>query len=105
MVELAKRPDEDLVETPDAYDCHISTRLRRRWQARHESVIDVFEVFFHLHEFLGTGGAPNQALFDGVEALLSDIGSWEDVTFPTMQQAIAKWKAEAEPNMADAGDV
>ena len=101
-LELARGPDEHLVETPDGYGCHISARFRRRWRDRHESVVDVFEVFFHLHEFLRIGGAPNNALLDSVEAFLSDVGYWEDVTFPTMRQAVANWKAQAEPSEAHA---
>ena len=104
MLELTKGPDEDLFETPDEYDYHISERFRRRWQARHDFGVDVFEIFFHLHEFLGIGGGPNKALLDGAETFLSEVGSWEDVTFPTMQHAITNWKARAEPNKTHEGD-
>jgi len=97
-VEFRRGPEEALVETPDRYEAHIAERFRRRWQNRHERIADTFEIFFHLPEFLQAGWREaDDVLLDRIQAFLLDVATWPDVSFPTLSQAAANWRSEAEP--------
>jgi hypothetical protein len=91
MVEFERGRDEELVWP--FFEYHITERFKMRWEQKEENQVDIFEVFWHPFEAIvkSPSARINTPVLARLEEFLTDVGTWEGVSFSTVYDAAMDW--------------
>jgi hypothetical protein len=80
------------------FEYHITKCFKMRWERREESLVDVFEVFWHPFEAVVKSPSTrvNMPMLERLEKFLVDIGTWEGGLFSTVYEAAMDWRQRTE---------